>query len=393
MSDIEVFTSNDPALLLGGVTVNSQKLTLTRGIGSSLYHRRGDPPNVFYSVTDRGPNIDRDDGDAKIFPQPDFAPTIQRIELMAGGKFDITLTLPLRDRDSKPISGRPNPLRSTAMELAYDKSGQQIDFDPNGLDTEGLVALADGTFWLADEYGPSLVHVAADGRIIERLVPLGAEAEFSAARYTIRGTLPAILGKRHLNRGFEGVAASADERHLYAIMQNPLANPDIATYKKANATRLFKIDAASGVPVAEFTYLLDRHPTFTHDTDANKQSDVRVSEIEAFGPDKLIVLERVTHTTKLYAIDLATGTDILGTEWDDPVTSPSLEQANLAAVGIEPVAKALWLDSGQRDDIPSKIEGVVFQAPDTLVLINDNDFGIEGATTTILRLRLPPPVL
>jgi hypothetical protein len=393
MSAAEIFTSRDPVLLLGRVTVNGEELTLTRGIGSSLYHKRGDPLNVFYSITDRGPNIDRDDGEAKIFPQPNFAPTIHQIELMADGKFTIIRTLPLSDRDGNPITGRPNPKRRTAMERAYDNMGREIELDPNGLDTEGLVALADGTFWLADEYGPSLVHVAADGRIIERLVPLGSEAEFSAASYTVRGTLPSILGKRHLNRGFEGIAASADERYLYAMMQNPLANPDIAAYKTANATRLFKIDAASGVPVAEFVYLLDPHPTFDDDTDADKQSDVRVSEIEAFGPDKLIVLERVTHTTKLYAINLATGTDILGTAWDAAATSPSLEQANLVSVGIKPVAKALWLDSGQRDDIQSKIEGVAFLAPDTLVLINDNDFGIEGAATTIRRLRLPPPAI
>ena len=30
--------------------------------------------------------------------------------------------------------------------------------DPNGYDSEGLVALKDGTFWVSDEYGPFITH-------------------------------------------------------------------------------------------------------------------------------------------------------------------------------------------------------------------------------------------
>lgn len=391
MEDAAIFTSDDPALSLGKADSDGKTLTLTRGIGSSLFHMPGDPENVFYSVTDRGPNIDRDDSRAKAFPQPNYAPSIQRLELGADSKFRITQLIEIRDAAGKPITGLPNPLTHATTELAYDMAGRRIGFDPNGLDTEGLVRLSDGTFWLADEYGPSLVHVASDGRIIERLVPHGVERDYAAASYKIRATLPAILAKRHINRGFEGIAVSPDEKFLYAMMQNPLANPDIAAYKKADATRIFRIDAATGEPVGEFIYQLDPYPTFTRDTDADKPSDVRVSELAAFGPDKLVVLERVTHTAKLYAINLATGTDILGSPWDDVETSPSLEQVNLAAAGLRSVTKTLWLDSGTRDDIPSKIEGVAIIAPDTLVLINDNDFGIEGARTTILRLKLPVP--
>jgi hypothetical protein len=380
-----IFTSDDPALMLGP--------TLTRGIGSSLFHMPGDPDNVFYSATDRGPNIDRDESTAKTFPQPDFVPSIQRIELGIDGTFRITQMINICDAVGRPITGLPNPLKVAKTELAYDKNGARLPFDPNGLDTEGLVRLSDGTFWLADEYAPSLVHVAADGRIIERLVPRGLAGDLANASYAIRETLPAILAKRHLNRGFEGIAISPDEKFLYAMMQNPLANPDIAAYKRAKATRLFKIEAATGQPVTEYVYELEPHTAFTDDTDANKQSDVRISELSAFGPDKLVVLERVTHTTKLYAVNLASGSDILGLNWDDIATAPSLEQVSLAQAGITPLVKVKWLDSTERDDIPSKIEGVAIIPPDTLVIINDNDFGIESARTKILRLKLPMPVI
>lgn len=405
--DPEIFTSDDPALPLGTVQTGPKALTLTRGIGSALFHMPGDPDNVFYSVTDRGPNIDcaeamdivgadfntmcAGDEKAKLFPQPDFVPSIQRLELAADGKFHIKDLINLSDAAGKPISGLPNPLKGAKTEHAYDKDGKEIAFDPNGLDTEGLVRLSDGSFWLSDEYAPSLVHVAADGRIIERLVPKGLEGDFAAATYKISGTLPAILAKRQLNRGMEGVAISPDEKFLYGLMQNPLANPDADAYKKANAARILKIDAATGQPVGEFVYPLDAHTTFKADKKAEKQSDVRLSEISAIGPDKLVVLERIAKTTKLYLVDLAKGTDILGTTWDEKATAPSLEQADLAAAGVTALPKTLWFDSSDYKDIPSKIEGVAIIAPDTLVIINDDDFGIDGASTKILRLKLALP--
>ncbi len=110
----------------------------------------GDPENVFYSVTDRGPNIDRDESTAKTFPQPDFAPSIQRIELGSDGKFHVVLMIHTCDAVGRPITGFPNPLKNARTELAFDKFGVRLPLDPNGLDTEGLVRLSDGTFWLAD---------------------------------------------------------------------------------------------------------------------------------------------------------------------------------------------------------------------------------------------------
>jgi hypothetical protein len=54
--------------------------------------------------------------------------------------------------------------------------------------------------------------VGADGRVRERWNP---------------GTLPAIAGKRQLNRGFEAIALSPDESWLYLAFQSPLAHPDV----------------------------------------------------------------------------------------------------------------------------------------------------------------------
>jgi hypothetical protein len=407
---VKVLESMDAKLQLGTVEFASGKtLDLTIGIGSALFHMPGDPADEFYALTDRGPNIDCSasekiagmptaaacggDEKAKLFPRPDFVPSIVKLKLNQDGTFATTAWIPLKDAAGKPITGLSNPLKAAKTEAAYDKDGKQLPFDPNGLDTEGLVRLKDGTFWIGEEYGPSLVHVAADGKIIERLVPAGLEGDLSGATYKITGALPAILMRRQLNRGIEGIALAPDESALYTIVQNPLANPDADAYKKAVATRILKLDLKTRQVVGEYVYTLDPAESFKNDQ-SDKQSDVRISELTAVGTDRLIVLERIAKTTKLHAIDLSAATNILGTGWDKAETAPSLEQlsgADLAANGITPVSKKLWLDSSDHAELPEKIEGVAIIGGKQLVLINDDDFGIEGAKTRIVRITMPRP--
>jgi hypothetical protein len=49
-----------------------------------------------------------------------------------------------------------------------------LPVDPDGLDTEGLSPADDGGFWIAEEYVPSLLRLTADGRMVRRIVPIGA---------------------------------------------------------------------------------------------------------------------------------------------------------------------------------------------------------------------------
>jgi hypothetical protein len=408
---VKTFESTDPSLKLGKVEFPGGKtLDLSVGIGSALFHMPGAPADELYGLTDRGPNIDCSaaektvgltteqicggDAKAKLFPRPDFVPSIVKLKLNEDGTFAPTGWIQLKDASGKTITGLSNPLKAAKTEAAYDTAGKSMTLDPSGLDTEGLVRLKDGSFWVGEEYGPSLVHIAADGKIIERLVPAGVDADLAGAGYKVTGSLPAILAKRQLNRGIEGIAISPNEQFLYAIVQNPLANPDADAFKNAVATRVLKIELASQQVVGEYVYALEPFNTFKLDPKSDKQSDVRISELTGFGIDQLIVLERIAKTTKLFAIDLAGATNILGTAWDDKGTTPTLEQvmtADLSAKGITPVTKKLWLDSADYPDLPEKVEGVTILENGDLILINDDDFGIDGAHTTITRLTLPAP--
>jgi hypothetical protein len=148
-------------------------------------------------------------------------------------------------------------------------------------------------------------------------------------------------------------------------------------------SRLFKLERETGKLIGEWVYQLADPQSFGFDPSL-KQNEPRISEIAALGPDRLLVLERTDKTTKLFEITLAGATNILGTSWDDVATSPSLEQLR-DAPSVSPVTKVLRFDTF-RDlkDAPEKIEGIAFLQDGSLVLINDNDFGIRGDATKVV---------
>ena len=80
-------------------------------------------------------------------------------------------------------------------------------------------ARARRTFWLADEHGPSLVHLARDGRVLERWLPRGRA--LVGAEYPVAEILPAALARREADRGLESLAATGEGRFLYAMMEGP----------------------------------------------------------------------------------------------------------------------------------------------------------------------------
>jgi hypothetical protein len=398
---VREYHSDDTLLRIGPVAFDGGKtLNLSVGIGSSAFHHRRDPPNVMWTLGDRGPNIACSEmkeitgvelscGEVKngrVYPTPSYAPSIYRVVLLDDGGFRVTDVITLKDRDGVPLNGLPNPQRTATTEVPLDGSGKRLQADLRGIDAEALVRLSDGTFWIGEENAPSLVHFSADGRLLARHVPAGIEGDFAGAPYRTIGSLPAILAKRQPNRGIESLAVSPDERLLYFIMQSPLANPDVAAFRESRNTRLFKIERATMRVVGEYVYQLDDPQSFRRDP-SRRQFDPRISEMMAIGPDRLVVLERTEQTTKLHEVALAGATNIAASRWDDPATRPTLEQSDLAAVGIKPVQKTLRLDTADHRTIVGKSEGMTLMGDGTLALINDDDFGITGARTQIVIIR------
>ncbi|MDM8558586.1 esterase-like activity of phytase family protein [Candidatus Parabeggiatoa sp. HSG14] len=393
-----------------------KSLNLNVGIGSGAFHYSGDPVDEVYTITDRGPTLSCNNNasilgsenfclvgeegigkEGRVFLQSDFTPTIYKLNVNTGGligsevSYKVVQTIKIKDSDDNFIHGLPNPSQATITERGYDKNGNPLDFDPESIDPEAIIKLSNGTFWIAEEYAPSLIHLAANGRIMERIVPIGIEQELKDANYRIISALPAILKKRPLNRGIESLAISPDEQFLYFIMESPLYHSDDAVYQNSRYVRLFKLSLQNGDldnVVGEYVYMMEKPETFTAD-DTDKQSDVKISEMLALDTDRLIILERVTRHTKLYRVStLDDATNILGTEWDIEAlspTSPSLETlSNLANEGITSVGKKQVFDSrNDISDLDFNIEGITLLNNEFLMFINDNEFGINGVKTRL----------
>ncbi len=367
------------------IQLKNKTLHLDIGIGSGAYHYKNDPADIFYTITDRGPNIKCKDSKklmgeklckkGKIFPVVNFTPTIYKIKLFKN-YYKVLEKIQIKNANGIQVSGVSNE----GTENAYDIKGNPISFDPQGLDAEALVKLSDGSFWIAEEYGASILHLASDGKILKRVVPAGFEKNLKNAQYKISSSLPAIVAKRPLNRGIESIAISQDENYLYFSMQSPLANPDTNAYKKSNIVRMFKYDIKKDEVIGEYLYKMDKAQSFKLDN-KKKQNAVKISEMVSIGDDELIILERVSKTTKFYKVKFKNS--ILGSKWDDIATSPSLEQSK-DVNNIMP--KELVLDTSTLKNMPKKIEGIAYIDENNWILINDNDFGIDRYNTYITKL-------
>jgi hypothetical protein len=123
-------------------------------------------------------------------------------------------------------------------------------------------------------------------------------------------------------------------------------------------------------------------------------SDLKVSELVVAGPDRLIVLERASATTKLYAVDLDAASAV-APEHLEVATRPTLEELSAARglAGRVPVlAKTPILSTDDLPDVDADLEGMILLAPDSLLLVNDNDFGVEDVRTRFWRIDLPEPL-
>ena len=394
---------------LGGIDIKGgRRIRLTLGLGSGLCQRPGDPKGMFWAIADRGPNLKvkaaikhyglehlrplaKVDG-AKIMPRPDIGPTICQLRLQ-GNAVKLVRRIPLRGASGRTISGLPCSKQANS-EPAFDLRGAVLGIDPSGADTEAIVALTDGSFWVGDEYGPSLLHVGPDGKVRKRWVPKGLEKTLERADYSVAAVLPAIGLRRRLNRGFEALAVSADERWLYAIFQSPLAHPGVAAFRKGRHARVWKLDAATGNVAAQFLYPLDEPATFERDRKAGEVelTDIKVSECTAIGPDRLLVLERVSRTTKLYAVELTPDLAIPAAHLDHK-TRPTLEQTSAAGGALTTLKKSLILSTDEVPQIDRDLEGMVMLSPRELLLVNDNDFSVENARTHFWRVKLAKPIM
>ncbi|WUJ74949.1 esterase-like activity of phytase family protein [Kribbella soli] len=373
-------------------SVDNDRLVDLGGIGSDIFP--AGKSGEFWTVTDRGPNgqIKVDDVNRRTFPVPGFDPAIVKVKV-DGKKLKVIDAIPITTRHGKPVTGLSNQEGRDELPYNFDAS-TRLGINPNGLDTEGIVRASDGTFWLVDEYSPSLVHVSSRGQVLARYVPKGLNLK--GADYPVIESLPAIFLTRKINRGFEGLA-QLPGGDLVLALQSPLSNPSKKVGEASLNTRLLRFSPHRGKLTAEYAYQFD--PVGVVDPGEDDTSELKISSVVAAGPETLLVEERTDNAARLQRVVLRSSANILGSKWDDVATTPSYEAD---ATGVPVLKKQLFLDLNTVKGAPKKIEGIAL-VHDSLVVINDNDFGMtdgpaafdakgnlvdSGIETTLVAIRL-----
>ena len=364
------------------------------GYGSSVVPVPGVAGHV-YGLTDRGPNVDGV-SKQKVEAIPSFTPAIGEFAL-TDGRADLVRSIPLKAADGTPLNGQVNTEASTG-ETIVDLNGAVLSPSPNGFDSEGLVAMPDGTFYVSDEYGPYIWHFDASG------TKIGGYSPFD-------GTLPAELKKRTPNQGMEGLTLTPDGSTLVGLMQSAINQTDLAgiNAKTVTATRIVTVTLATG-ELHEYIYQLSDPGT----------KGIASSEITAVSNTEFLVDERdgtlppAANSKMIYSIDLTGATDVgplstlAGASYDGAAggllvggstveklaTGPAAAlttaaaRTALIANGITPVTKTLKLDLSaaltKLDPAGTffghdKIEGIYpIDGGTKLMISNDSDFGLKG---------------
>lgn len=383
----------------------------------------------FLAVSDRGPNGEpvNVDGDAALerpFVLPNYQARVSTLEFDPASKqLSIVSTTMLTRADGTPLTGLPNipgtdeepvqivPASDTSKAGTFTSGGitlgyKTLAYDTLGADLEGIYHTSNGNMWMVDEYRPAVYEFDAAGKMVSRFVPVGTAALTAdiTDHFGIE-TLPAHLIKRQANRGFEALAVDEAKGLLFAFVQSPLDSVAGSTADTSGPLIRIEVmamrDLAAGLAlpqggtlaaavskgevIAEYAYLLDR-PSLRVNSQIDKIGDAAFNPatgtIFVFERDNEVVLEG---KKMLFEIDLRGATNLLTATPTLPAGKAALEALTvdeLLAAGINPVYKEMLANLPSLGFLPNdKAEGLALLPNGGLAVINDNDFGVNGAGT------------
>ncbi len=282
------------------------------------------------------------------------------------------------------------------------------------IDTEALVRMPDGSFFIGDEYGPYLYRFSAAGRMLaairppEAFIPRRNGKDHFSSNNPAAGAAPPEpkdpeIGRQN-NQGFEGVALTPDGRLLAATLQSATRQDGGTSLATRRYARMLYYDVAD----PDRPRLAREHvvplPLFT---DARGRTGVAAqSELYALDEAHFFILCRDSNNgygadgaTSRYRnieiLDTSRATNIADTKYDGAV--PVAPEGRLDD-GIEPATLTPFIDlndngelgrfglrngdPNDRNNLSEKWEGMTMAPaldPDNprdffLFVTNDNDF-------------------
>jgi len=288
--------------------------------------------------------------------------------------------------------------------LAHNDTSRQLtgaDLDP-----ESFVQMPDGSFWLGEEFGPSLIHFSAQGAVLEKPVdvpivptlrpfargsPFYRTPDHADLRFLRHAETRDELANLPSSGGIEGLALNPNGTRIYAAVEKAL-HDDLFARRRI----ILEFEPARRSFTGNYwMYQVDR-------------PDVSIASLEAVDNHVLLVVERdaaegeKAETKKIYRVELGRVDergflikhlvcDLLNI--DD---SQGLTQAEKGAVGLGRYYRFPYVTP----------ECLIVIDDHTLLLANDNNYPMSSGRrppktpddNEFIRLRLhnslssPPPV-
>ena len=195
---------------------------------SDLFYKDG----KLYILTDRGPNSDVKfigEKEVRIFYCPNLVPTVYETEFKENGGIKVTGKIKLTG-----VSGLPIDESNDCLPIG--PNGSLLTPQLSGADTEAFIIDKKGTYWIAEEYYPSIIKADKDLKVEKRFAPKGSNILNSKITYN----LPEELNGIQKNRGFEAMAYDG-KNHIYVFTQSALKGETYARIVRFN-TRSEKVD-------------------------------------------------------------------------------------------------------------------------------------------------------
>lgn len=334
--------------------------------GFSGLHFIGQEPTgdlLFWTVTDRGPNgeeIKKDGFIYRTFLVPDFHPSLVKLRTNKAEKsLEVIESIPLKNTTGEFITGLPPQNSSevaTQFEIPVNSRMQVIPSHSLGIDSESIAIDAKNNFWVGEEYLPSILEFDPQGTLRAHIQP----AKKAGAKLK-KNELPYEYSLRKSNRGFE--ALSYYEDRIYFMTQSPLVFEP-----KPKFIRIGVFNTKTRLYEAEYLYPVEG------------ESADKIGDMQMINEKQFLVIQQNGEVGPgsvhvVYKVDLSKATNILSLKLKKPPEAMSSREVR----SLKFVEKSVAVDlvkEGYSDF--EKVEGLAILDPNTIAVINDNDFGIDG---------------
>jgi hypothetical protein len=410
---------------------------------------------IFYMLPDRGYNLTG---------TTDFRARLYKLDIVFNPASDpnalsaderqktvtatLTETILLKEASGQPLTGLDPPQDGMRPAAEGLPPMPRASTGAISIDSEALVLMGDGSFYISDEYGPYIYRFSADGRLIAAIRPPEAFIPKRNGKdsFSSDNSGPGAAGPkpkspdtgRQNNQGFEGLTVTPDGKFLVAALQSATRQDGGSAPETRRYTRMLYYDISDPSHPA----LAREHvvPLPVYDNAKGQRRVAALSELYALDETHFLLLCRdggvgygtddaTSRYRRIEILDTTDATNIAGSPYDGVV--PIAPMGKLAG-GVVPATltsfvdindntqlNAFGLHNGEpndRNNLSEKWEGMTLvpaldptNPRDFFLLVsNDNDFitqngfqvgaaykdpsGLDVDTTfLVFRLTLPAP--